>query len=112
MAGKTVLFALCLSMVAAEAHAISRYNSTSMSCGEVKAIVRGEGEAIMRWQSTNIQGLPRYGRFVRNDRFCGAGERAETSYIPTADVRSCPVLECKPFSPDEEFLFRRRLFPL
>ena len=110
---KTVLIALCLSLVAAEAHAISRYSSTSMSCGEVKATVRGEGEAIMRWTSTTNPGLPRYGRFVRNSRFCGTAERAETSYIPTADRKSCAVLECKRYWPDDDdFLFRRRLFPL
>ena len=106
---KTVLLTLCLSLVAMEAQAISRYNSTSMSCDEVKATVRGEGEAIMRWRSTTSPGLPRYGRFVRNRQFCRANERAETSYIPTADRKSCALRECKPYSPeDDRFIFRRR----
>lgn len=105
---KTVLLTLCLSLAAAEAHAISRYNSTSMSCGEVKATVRAEGAAIMRWRSTTVPGLQRYGRFVRNQQFCRLSERAELSYIPSADRRSCAVLECKPYSPDNDFLFRRR----
>ena len=36
---KAVLIALCLLLVSFEAHAISRYNSTSMSCAEIKATV-------------------------------------------------------------------------
>ena len=107
---KTLLLTLCLMLTAAEAQAISRYNSTALSCGEVKAIVRGEGAAIMRWTSTTNPGLQRYGRFVRNRQFCRASERAELSYIPSADRQSCAVLECKPYSPDDDF--RRRLFPL
>ena len=39
---KAVLIALSLSLVSFEAHAISRYNSTSMSCGEIKATVRAK----------------------------------------------------------------------
>ena len=105
---KTVLLTLCLSLAAAEAHAISRYSSTSMSCGEVKAIVSDEGEAIMRWRSTTAPGLQRYGRFVRDSWFCGTTERAELTDIPSADRQSCAVLECKPYSPDDDFIFRRR----
>ncbi len=102
---KTVLIALCLSMVAMEAQAISRYNSASMSCAKAKAIVRGEGAAILRWRSNGIQ---RFGRFVANGRFCAGSERAESSYVPTADRKSCPLLECKYYSPDDDYLFRFR----
>ena len=104
---KTVLFAVCLSLVSVEAHAISRYNSTSLSCGEAKAIIRSEGAAIMRWTSNRNPGLPLYGRFVYHDGFCPESYRAETSWVPTADRNSCPLLECKPFSPDDDFIFRR-----
>jgi hypothetical protein len=105
---KTVLFAVCLSLVSVEAHAISRYNSTSLSCGEARAIIRDEGAAIMRWTSTRNPGLPLYGRFVYHDGFCPESYRAETSFIPTADRNSCPVLECKPFSPEDDFRFFRQ----
>jgi hypothetical protein len=102
---KTVLFAVCLSLVSVEAHAISRYNSTSLSCGEARAIIRDEGAAIMRWTSPRNPGLPLFGRFVYHDGFCAESERAETTFIPTAD-RSCALYECKPFSPDDDFRFR------
>lgn len=101
---KAVLIALSLLLVSFEAQAISRYNSTSMSCGEIKATVRGEGAVILRWRGNS--GAQRYGRFVAHTGFCSAGERAETSYVPSADRRSCSVRECKYWDPDDDIIFR------
>ena len=101
---KSVLIALCLMLMSLEAHAISRYNSTSMSCGEIKATVRGEGAVILRWRGNS--GIQRYGRFVAHGGFCESGTRAETSYVPSADRRSCAVRECKYWDPDDDFIFR------
>jgi hypothetical protein len=101
---KAVLIALSLLFVPLEAHAISRYNSTSMSCGEIKATLRAEGAAILRWRGNS--GIQRYGRFVAHGGFCESGTRAETSYVPSADRRSCSVRECKYYDPDDEFIFR------
>ena len=101
---KAVLIALSLLLVSFEAQAISRYNSTSMSCGEIKATLRAEGAAILRWRGN--RGLPRYGRFVAHDGFCESGMRAEWSYVPASDRKSCPVYECKYWDPDDEFIFR------
>ena len=102
---KTVLIALCLTLVSLDAHAISRYNSTSMSCAEARGTVLAEGAVILRWRSA--RGIQRYGRFVAHDGFCDSGERAEPSYILTQDSKSCPVLECKYYDPDDDFIFRR-----
>jgi hypothetical protein len=96
--------ALGLLFVSVDAQAISRYNSTSMSCGEIKGTLRAQGAAILRWQGRS--GALRYGRFVAHGGFCESGTRAETSYIPSADRRSCPVYECKYWSPDDEFIWR------
>jgi hypothetical protein len=104
---KALLIALGLSLVSFEAGAISRYNSTSMSCAEVRATIRAEGAAIMRWRSA--RGVQRYGRYVASDRFCPSAEIAEWSYIPSADRKSCGVLECKQYSPeDDDFFWLRR----
>jgi hypothetical protein len=40
---KTVLFAACLTLVAAQAQAISRYDPSRMSCGTVRATIAREG---------------------------------------------------------------------
>ena len=107
---RTVLIAMCLSLVSLQAHAISRYNSTSMTCSQVKARLQSEGAAILRWRSKGNPSLPLYGRFVANGRYCESGTRAKTSYVPTSDRKSCPVLECRYYDPEDDgpiFRFRR-----
>ena len=104
---KTVLLAVCLTLVAAEAQAISRYTTTSMSCARTQDIVRSQGAAILRWTSPT-SGVPRYDRYVRNDQFCPAGQEARRAYVPTADAKSCPVYNCK----QRERTFKRWLFPM
>jgi hypothetical protein len=104
---KTVWLALAVTLLPLQAQAISRYNSTSMSCADVRATVRAEGAAIMRWRSAR-SGVQRYGRFVAHDGFCASAERAEWSHIPSADRQSCPVYECKQYSPDDDFFWWRR----
>ncbi|MEP9388944.1 hypothetical protein [Mesorhizobium sp. KR9-304] len=101
---KIVLLALSLVLVSFQAQAISRYNSTSMSCGEIKATVRAEGAVILRWRGNS--GILRYGRFVAHGGFCESGTRAETSYVPSADRKSCAVRECKYWDPDDDFIWR------
>ena len=103
---RTALVVLCLSLIPVEAQAISRYNSTSMTCANVKATVRREGAVILRWRSKYNPSLPLYGRFVANGSFCEASTRPETRYVPTSDRKSCAVLECKYYDPDDDFLFR------
>jgi hypothetical protein len=90
---KAVSIALCLSLLAVEAHAVSRYTTTSMNCTAIKAALQSEGAAILRWQSPRNPNLPLYGRYVANRRFCQMEERAEIAYVPAADG-SCPVHRC------------------
>lgn len=101
---KAVLIAMGLLLVTFEAQAISRYNSTSMSCERVQATVRSQGAAILRW--TGKSGAPRYGRFVANGSFCESGTRAQWSYVPSKDRSSCRVYECKYWDPDDDFIWR------
>jgi hypothetical protein len=106
-----ILLAACLSLVATQAGAITRYNSTGMTCDRIHATIVRDGAAIMRWNSKQVANLPLYGRYVRDGLFCSAGEVAETSYIPASDTRSCPVLECKKFEfddPGDDLIFPGR----
>ncbi len=97
----TVLLGLLLA--ASQAHAISRYNSTSMSCADIGAVVRAEGAVVLRWkQPPDIQ---RFDRFVAHTGFCSWGERAVRSSVPSADHRSCTVYNCKRCDPDDIFGF-------
>lgn len=93
---RTAILALCLSLVSLEAHAISRYNSESLTCGRAQAIVRDEGAVILRYQSTRNPGLPLYDRYVASDLYCDSHEIAQLSPVPTSDSAACPVAKCVP----------------
>jgi hypothetical protein len=104
---RTIMLALACTLVAGNAHAISRYNSQSMSCAEVRGTLQSEGAAIMRYRSAR-SGLPLYGRYVYTTFYCAAGEYAERKFIPTADDPSCPVRECEHYDFDDFVPLRRR----
>ena len=87
------LMAIGGSLVALDAHAISRYTSTSMSCPAVKSVVRNEGAVILRWTSGQT-GNPRFARFVRSTAFCDPNERAVPASVPSASG-SCTVKKCR-----------------
>ena len=92
---KTLLLTLSLSLMASQALAISRYTSTAMSCGEVQKVLRAEGAAILRHQSTRVPGLTLYDRYVSGTGYCPFAHVAKRATVPTADAKSCPVLNCK-----------------
>lgn len=106
---KTILLAACLSLVAAEAGAISRYDPTRMSCDRVQALVTREGAVILRYRSKHNPTLPLYDRYVASARFCDMGEVRSRAYVPSADTSSCPVFKCK--RPDNDRRFRRMITP-
>ncbi|RWA60619.1 hypothetical protein [Mesorhizobium sp.] len=103
---KTILLAALMTLVAAEAQAISRYDPTRMSCDRVQGTIARQGAVILRYQSTRVPGLPLYDRYVRDERFCDLGEVRKRAYVPSADAKSCPVFVCK--RPDFDRRFRRR----
>jgi hypothetical protein len=86
--------AACFSLLAAEAHAINRYTSTSMTCSKVKAIISREGAAIMQHRSPRT-GITLYDRYVKSRQFCAGGETTDQTYIPTSDLQACPVNRCE-----------------
>lgn len=104
---KTILLAACLTLVAAEAQAISRYDPTRMSCDAVQSTIAQEGAVILRYQSRRTPGLRLYDRYVASQRFCELGEARARAYVPSADDRSCLVYNCKRIDLDHRF--RRRL---
>ncbi len=104
---KSVLLALGLVMIVSDALAIQRYNSSRMSCDQVRAAINRDGAAIVRYRSART-GAQLYGRYVRNDAvFCASSELPEIVYITAADTRLCLVWECKYYDPDDEFLVDR-----
>jgi hypothetical protein len=84
--------AICASMLASESFAISRYDIGNKSCRELRAIVRRDGAAILRWRSQR-NGIVLYERFVRNMNYCPAGQITDASTVPAADG-SCTLPKC------------------
>ncbi|MBP2547273.1 hypothetical protein J2858_000166 [Neorhizobium galegae] len=80
-------------LAGAEAQAISRYNSTAMSCAAVQDAIAREGAAILRYPGRN--GITLYDRYVASGRLCASGEFAKASSVPTTDLRNCPVRHCE-----------------
>lgn len=104
---KAMLLAACLSLIAAEAQAISRYETGRLPCAQVQSIVSGDGAAILRFRSLRDPSVQRYGRYVSDRRFCQHNEQAKTAYVPAADTDSCPVRECIQVDPEDNMrLFR------
>jgi hypothetical protein len=105
---KTILLAACLTLAAAEAQAISRYDPTRMSCDRVQGTIARQGAVILRYQSTRVPGLPLYNRYVQSSQYCNPGEVRSRAYVPSADTKSCPVYICKQVEHDR---FRRLFIP-
>ena len=87
-----VAVAICASMLASESFAVARYDTSNKSCSELRAIVRRDGAAILRWRSQRT-GIPLYERFVRNMAYCPAGQITDSSSVPAADG-SCSLPKC------------------
>lgn len=102
---KTLMLALALTVVAADAHAISRYNIDGKSCAEVQAILRNEGAAILRYRSKRT-GAQLYGRYVYTRQFCDISQYADWRYVPTADTPNCVVKQCEYYDVDDPFIRR------
>jgi hypothetical protein len=89
-----------VAVLAQPALAISRYNSTALTCDQVRERVISEGAVILRYPSTRVRGMTLYDRYVTRNALCAPHEYAERAYVPARDIDRCPVLNCQPFDPE------------
>ena len=82
-------------LLAGEAWAISRYQTTSMSCARVQAALKSEGAAILRYPAPDDPSLQLYDRYVFDGRMCSQSQRAVTKSVPAADTKNCAVRKCQ-----------------
>lgn len=87
-------------LLAQPAMAISRYNTTALTCDEVRQRVINEGAAILRYPSTRVKNMTLYDRYVTRNAMCDPHEYAERAYVPTKDTDRCPVLNCQDYDPE------------
>lgn len=102
---KLLISLMFLAVSLGSAQAISRYDSTRLSCARIHSIINSQGAAIMRYPSTRVPGLVLYDRYVRNGAQCMVGEAAVLSYIPAADTKRCPVYSCASYNLEDNFPF-------
>jgi hypothetical protein len=81
-------------LLAGEASAIERYQTTSMSCARVQAALNSDGQAILRYPAPDNPSLVLFDRYVRDRTFCSPSQRADLRSVPAADTRNCPVRKC------------------
>jgi hypothetical protein len=86
-----LLLAACLLLATSAASADPAYTISNMSCVNVQATVTTNGSVILRWRSRS--GMPLYGRYVSDRRFCKSGEIITFASVPASD-RSCNVKKC------------------
>lgn len=88
---RKILIAGMLLGLATPALADPAYTITNMGCSEVQAAIRDQGSVLLRWRSRN--GMPLYGRYVSDRRFCRSGEIISFASVPAGD-RMCSVRKC------------------
>jgi hypothetical protein len=88
---RIVSIAIGIGLLASEASALSRYTSTSLSCGEVQSKIKAEGRVMLGWRA---DGNDIYRVFILHRRLCRPDEGTELAYVPTTDKKSCPVRRC------------------
>jgi hypothetical protein len=97
---KRLIVASLLALAAFPAHAISRYNSMSMSCGAAQERILREGAVILRYSSARHPGLPLYDRYVSDAGMCAMGQGTVVDTVPTRDDPRCVVLKCRDITYD------------
>jgi hypothetical protein len=97
---KRLIVASLLVLAAWPAHAISRYNSTSMSCAAAREHILREGAVILRYSSARHPGLPLYDRYVSDGGMCAMGQGTVVDTVPTSDNPRCVVLKCRDITYD------------
>jgi hypothetical protein len=90
---KRILLAGPMLLIAAAASADPAYTITNMSCASVQAAVKASGSAILHYRSKRNPGLPLYGRYVSDMRYCKSGQIISFASVPAAD-KVCNVRKC------------------
>jgi hypothetical protein len=88
-----LLLAGSIVVTASLAQADPAYTITRMSCAKVQATVQAQGSVVLHYRSKRNPGLPLYGRYVSDRRFCASGQIISFASVPAAD-KSCIVRKC------------------
>jgi hypothetical protein len=84
---------LALLLGGGEALAVTRRDVTNMNCEQIKALLRSEGSAILRFPASEVAGLKRYGLFISDRALCPALQTRAKRRVRGTDG-SCFVSQC------------------
>ena len=90
---KRILLVGAMLLIAFAASADPAYTITNMNCAAVQAAVKANGSVILHFRSSRNPGLPLYGRYVSDRRFCKSGQIITFASVRAAD-KSCTVKQC------------------
>ena len=105
---KTISIAVLLGAFALPAQAIERVHTNRLSCTSVQTKLIHNGAAILRFPSTRNPSLTLYDRYVGDSRYCPIDEIGKWASVPAKDTRSCRVIACERYQPNDLFRFKRR----
>lgn len=83
--------------IASPAAAISRINSTTRTCGELRDIIYQQRAVIVTHPGTANSGTL-YDRYVSDSSYCDPGNVATDDWVPAKD-RNCRLSICQPYEP-------------
>jgi hypothetical protein len=82
---RRVVLIVILISTAPAALAQSRPTTLGMTCFQAQRLVASQGAAVLATGPTT------YDRYVSGGNSCVLGERAEPTWVPTADMLQCPI---------------------
>ncbi len=96
-------FAAALLLVALPVQAAPRVQTITKSCVSIQTTLIENGAAILRYPAKRNPSLTLYDRYVGDSRFCQSNEIGKWASVPAKDTRSCRVIACQKFQPDDFF---------
>jgi hypothetical protein len=89
-----IIIAAMLWLIAVDAYAQTRVETTGMTCAQIRSALDRNGTAILRYRPTRNPGFVTSGTYVRDGRYCGIGQTAQPASLPAADTGRCFVQRC------------------
>jgi hypothetical protein len=88
-----LIISLCLALNST-ASAVSLYNTSKLSCIRLKAILKSDGIAILRYPSSREPTNILYDHFSANSNRCKTGGRGKLFGVQSSDTKACRVHKC------------------
>ena len=91
---KEITIALLMGALASSATAMSRQESSLMSCAVLHQVLAKDGAMVLRHYSGQVRKIEVYDRYVTNSMSCAGQGRMSATTVPTSDNLECPVAFC------------------